>query len=238
MPALCAAATISAVATAVCAATATAEQPPAVGGGSGIVIDRQFGCTLTTVGYDAADRLVGLTAGHCGEPGAEVLTDAAPNRGTVGRIVHTNHELDYAVIEFAPGAIRPSARVGALTILDTGAAASFPTVVCKKGRTTGTTCGITWGDLAGRPADTWTQLCVLEGDSGAPVVVGTRLVGMVNAYLGIGCFGPEVGTDIDAITADLNARADVGAGFRPVAADEHEVRRVTDDGGIRSTPPG
>ncbi|MGY2063763.1 serine protease, partial [Nocardia gipuzkoensis] len=63
---------------------------------------------------------------------------------------------------------------------------------------------------------TWSQMCVVEGDSGAPVVVGTTLVGMVNAYLAVACFGPEVGTNMDIITADMNARGDVGAGYRPI----------------------
>ncbi|MGN2636706.1 serine protease [Nocardia takedensis] len=200
--------------------TAAADSdPPHIGGGSGIVIDDQVGCTLTTVGHDAADRLVGLTAGHCGEPGAAVSTEADPSRGTVGRIVYSDHRLDYAVIEFAPGAIAPTDRVGTAAIVEIGAPVNFPTVVCKKGRTTGTTCGVTWGDLVGPASDTWNQLCVLEGDSGAPVLVGATLVGMVNAYAGPGCLGPQIGTDIQAVVADLDARADIGAGFRPIRPD-------------------
>ena len=50
--------------------------PPVVGGGSGIIIDNQFECTVTTVGYDGAGRLVGMTAGHCGDPGAQVYAEA------------------------------------------------------------------------------------------------------------------------------------------------------------------
>ncbi|MEV0710874.1 serine protease [Nocardia aurea] len=195
---------------------AARDEPPAVGGGSGIVIDQRATCTLTTVGYDAAGRLVGLTAGHCGEPGAAVSAEAAPDQGVVGRFVRTNHELDYAVIAFDPDRISPVNRVGTLSIAGIGAPAQFPNVVCKKGRTTGSTCGVTWGDLAGPESRTWTQLCVLEGDSGAPIVVGSTLVGMVNAYYGVGCFGPEMGTDIHAVVADLNAGSEVGAGFRPI----------------------
>ena len=49
------------------AGAAHAQAGPAVlGGGSGIIIDNQFECTLTTIGNDGAGRLVGLTAGHCG----------------------------------------------------------------------------------------------------------------------------------------------------------------------------
>lgn len=86
----------------------------------------------------------------------------------------------------------------------------------QKGRTTGNTCGVAWGDVFGTNSETWTQMCVLEGDSGAPVVVGSTLVGMVNAYLAVGCFGPEVGTTMSVIMNDINRRGDVGAGFLPI----------------------
>jgi hypothetical protein len=32
----------------------------------------------------------------------------------------------------------------------------------------------------------------------------------------MGCLGPEVGTDINAILTDIDARGDIGAGFRPI----------------------
>ncbi|MEU8901512.1 S1 family peptidase [Nocardia sp. NPDC048505] len=196
--------------------TAQAAAPPVVGGGSGIIIDNQSQCTLTTVGYDRDGRLLGLTAGHCGDAGAQVVTEANPNFGVVGRFVYSNPELDYALIEFTPGKIDPVARVGDTTITGMGAPAQFPAVVCKKGRTTGTSCGVVWGPLRAAHHETWTQLCVLEGDSGAPVMAGSTLVGMVNAYLAIGCLGPEVGTNMSAISADLEARGEVGAGFHPI----------------------
>ncbi|WP_245668297.1 S1 family peptidase [Nocardia xishanensis] len=197
------------------AGTATAADPPVLGGGSGIVVANQAECTLTTIGHDRAGRLVGLTAGHCGEPGATVLAEYNPNYGVVGRFAHSDPVLDYAVIEFDADRVTPARQLGDIAITGLGAPAQFPTVVCKKGRTTGTTCGVAWGDI-GATSDTWTQLCVLEGDSGAPVLVGSTLVGMVNAYLGVGCFGPEVGTDIHAVVADLDARGEVGAGFQPI----------------------
>ncbi|MEV0251277.1 S1 family peptidase [Nocardia sp. NPDC050712] len=196
--------------------TAQAADPPMVGGGSGIIVDSQAQCTLTTVGYDRGGRLLGLTAGHCGQAGAKVVTEANPNYGVVGRFVYSNPELDYALIEFTLGKINPVARVGETTITGIGAPAQFPAVVCKKGRTTGTSCGVVWGNLRAAHHETWTQLCVLEGDSGAPVMSGSTLVGMVNAYLAVGCLGPEVGTNMSAISADLEARDDVGAGFHPI----------------------
>ncbi|WP_431965703.1 S1 family peptidase [Nocardia sp. bgisy134] len=207
------------IAAAVClapvAGTATAADPPVLGGGSGIVVGNQAQCTLTAIGHDRAGRLVGLTAGHCGAPGATVLAEYDPNYGVVGRFAHSDPVLDYAVIEFDADRVTPVRQLGDIAITGIGAPARFPAVVCKKGRTTGTTCGVAWGAV-GPATESWTQLCVLEGDSGAPVLIGSTLVGMVNAYLGVGCFGPEVGTDIHAVVTDLNARGEVGAGFQPI----------------------
>lgn len=189
--------------------------PPVIGGGSGIIIDNQFECTVTTIGHDAAGRLVGLTAGHCGDAGAQVWSEQARGAGVIGHFVYSNHDLDYAVIQFDPGRIIPVNHVGNVTITRLGPPAQFPSIVCKEGRTTGNTCGIAWGDIF-QTDETWSQMCVVEGDSGAPVVMGTALVGMVNAYLAVACFGPEVGTNMDAIIHDLNARHGVGAGYHPM----------------------
>ncbi|WP_328711509.1 S1 family peptidase [Nocardia salmonicida] len=190
--------------------------PPVIGGGSGIVIDNAFECTVTTVGYDGAGRLVGLTAGHCGDAGATVSAEADRGYGEIGRFVYSNSELDYAVIQFTPGRITPVNRIGNVTITGVGGPAQFPTIVCKEGRTTGNTCGITWGDVFATNTETWSQMCVVEGDSGAPVVVGSTLVGMVNAYLALACVGPEVGTNMNSILDDMNGRGGVGSGYRPI----------------------
>ncbi|MFC8531112.1 S1 family peptidase [Nocardia sp. NPDC057227] len=199
-------------------AGAAQAQPgaPVLGGGSGIVIDDAFECTLTTVGYDGAGRLVGITAGHCGDPGAQVYAEADRGAGVVGRFVHSDPRLDYAVIQFQPGRVTPVNRVGNVTIAGIGGPAAFPMIVCKEGRTTGNTCGISWGDVFATNIETWSQMCVVEGDSGAPVVVGNQLVGMVNAYLAFACYGPEVGTNMTTIMDDLNGRNSIGSGFRPI----------------------
>ncbi|NQE89113.1 serine protease [Nocardia terpenica] len=189
--------------------------PPIIGGGSGIIIDNQFECTVTTIGHDNGGRLVGLTAGHCGEAGSQVWAEQARAAGVIGHFVYSNHDLDYAVIEFDQDRVTPVNHVGNVTITGLGAPAQFPNIVCKEGRTTGNTCGITWGDIF-QTDETWTQMCVVEGDSGAPVVVGSTLVGMVNAYLAVACFGPEVGTNMNAIINDINVRNGVGAGFYPI----------------------
>ncbi len=189
--------------------------PPVIGGGSGIIIDNQYECTMTTIGHDSGGRLVGLTAGHCGEAGSQVWAEQDRGAGVVGHFVYSNHDLDYAVIQFDPGRVTPVNRVGNLTITGVGAPAMFPNIVCKEGRTTGNTCGLAFGDVF-QTDETWTQMCVVEGDSGAPVVIGSTLVGMVNAYLAVACFGPEVGTNMTAIINDMNAHGGAGAGFAPI----------------------
>ncbi|NLV79003.1 MAG: serine protease [Rhodococcus sp.] len=198
---------------------AAAAPPVTLGGGSGITLGNGsediFDCTLTTIGYDGAGRLVGLTAGHCGDPGMTVKAEYDIDAGTVGRIVSTNDSLDYAVIQFDAAKVVPVNRVGNVTITGVGAPADFPNIACKEGRTTGNTCGVVWGDVFGAQ-ETWSQVCVVEGDSGAPLVVGTTLVAMVNAYLMAPCIGPEVGTNIDVIFDDINARGGVGSGFHPI----------------------
>lgn len=199
------------------AGAAHAQAGPAVlGGGSGIIIDNQFECTLTTIGNDGAGRLVGLTAGHCGNAGASVVAEANPALGQVGTFRTSNPDLDYAVIEFDRGKVVPVNRVGNTTITHVADPAGFPNIICKEGRTTGSTCGIAWGDVFETGIETWSQMCVIEGDSGAPVVFGTALIGMVNAYLLVPCIGPEVGTNMNTILGDINASGGVGAGFRPI----------------------
>ena len=93
-----------------------------------------------------------------------------------------------AIIDLNPAKVVPLRSVRGVTIrtIDTRPI-GFPTIACKQGRTTGNTCGITWfsdGNVH------LSQMCVIEGDSGSPVVVGDRLVGMVNAYYFVGCIGP------------------------------------------------
>lgn len=190
-----------------------------LGGGSGITLGDGasdiFDCTLTTIGHDNAGRLVGFTAAHCGGPGTTVKSERNIDAGVVGHVVTSNVALDYAVIQFDPGKVDAVNRVGNVTITDVGAPAQFPNLACKEGRTTGNTCGVVWGDVFGSQ-ETWTQVCVIEGDSGAPLVVGTTLVAMVNAYLAAPCIGPEVGTNFATIMADVDAWGGAGSGFRPI----------------------
>lgn len=187
--------------------------PPktALGGGSGILVLRggnsAAACTVTAVGRPTSGQhrgqLIALTAGHCGNPGQQVLAESNPNRGPLGVISYSAADLDIAVIRLDPERVRPVRTVRGVTINRYSTKPiSFPTIVCKEGRTTGNTCGVTWfSDGVGH----FSQMCVVEGDSGSPVVVGDTLVGMVNAYYFVSCLGPETGTGMGPIIRRLNA---------------------------------
>ncbi len=186
-------------------ASAAPPVPVALGGGSGILIHQggnsASACTLTTIGYDDPGHLYGLTAGHCGESGQEVMSESQQGPGVLGEITFSNHELDYAIISFDETKVVPTRTVGGVTIRDVQRTPpNFGTIACKEGRTTGHTCGVTWFSNGTVHIS---QICVIEGDSGSPVVVGDHLIGMVNAYYFIGCIGPETGTNITPILNDM-----------------------------------
>lgn len=199
----------------VAAPTAQAAGVAALGGGSGIVINDERICSLTTIGHDNSGALVGLTAGHCGNVGDPVVPEYDEGIGVVGHFVVSDQNLDYAVIAFDPGRVLPLRTVGNTTITDIGRPVDFGTVVCKEGRTTGNTCGVTWGDIfeEGTPL---TQTCVMEGDSGGPIVRGTTLVGMVNAYLLAPCIGPQIGNSLEFVLGAINHNGGPGSGYRPI----------------------
>ena len=177
-----------------------------LGGGSGILVlkggNSAAACTLTTIGNAKTGELIGITAGHCGKPGQKVVSETFQSRGQAGTITYSDPKEDVAIIEFDRSRVVPLRTVRSVTIrgIDTRPI-GFPTVACKEGRTTGSTCGVAWfsdGDVH------FSQMCVIEGDSGSPVVVGDKLVGMVNAYYFLGCLGPETGTNIGPILNYVN----------------------------------
>ncbi|MBJ7290560.1 serine protease [Williamsia sp.] len=198
------------------AGAASAKADIFLGGGSGIIVlkggNSASACTLTTIGRDSAGRLVGLTAGHCGSVGQTVLSETFSNKGAAGRIIVSNDSLDFDVIQFDANRVVPLRTVRGVTIRSIQTAApQFPSVLCKTGRTTGQTCGITFfSDNQSH----FSAVCVAEGDSGSPVVIGDRLIGMVNAYYFTACIGPETGSNIAPI---LRAMSNAGVkGFRVI----------------------
>lgn len=159
--------------------TAAADDKLPLGGGAGIVVNGDTMCTLTTIGHDKNGDLIGFTSAHCGGPGAQIAAEGAENAGPVGIMVAGNDGLDYAVIKFDPAKVTPVAVFNGFAINGIGPDPSFGQIACKQGRTTGNSCGVTWGP-GESPGTLVMQVCGGPGDSGAPVTVDNLLVGMIH----------------------------------------------------------
>ena len=208
------------------AAPVQADSPVVLGGGSGIVVDGESLCTLTTIGHDSAGRLVGFTSAHCGGPGAVVSAEGVPAAGVLGTMVAGNEGLDYAVIQFDPAKVAPTKNVNGFQIDGLGPDPRFGDIACKLGRTTGYSCGVTWGP-GQDPGTIVNQVCGQPGDSGAPVTVNNRLVGMIHGAFTDGLptcvlqyiplHTPAVTMSFNTQLADITAKNRPGTGFVPVA---------------------
>jgi hypothetical protein len=204
---------------------ARADDLVPLGGGSGIVIDGDTFCTLTAIGHDNRGKLIGFTSAHCGGPGAQVGSEAAADRGVLGTMVAGNEGLDYAVIEFDPQKVQPVDNVGGFLIDGLAPDPVFGEVACKLGRTTGQSCGVTWGP-GDKPGTILNQVCGQPGDSGAPVTVDNHLVGMIHGAFSedlptcvtqyVPLHTPAVTMSMNSILADINAKNRPGAGFVPI----------------------
>ena len=217
---------VLAVASAAPPAQAAPDDKVMIGGGAGIVIDGDTYCTLTSIGNDNTGALVGFTSAHCGGPGAQVAAEAAPDAGVLGTMVAGNDGLDYAVIRFNPAKVAPVSNWNGFAINGIGPDPAFGQVACKLGRTTGYSCGVTWGP-GEEPGTIVNQVCGRPGDSGAPVTVNNKLVGMIHGAFSdsiptciikyIPLHTPAVTMSINSVLADLTAKGRPGAGFVPTA---------------------
>lgn len=174
-------------------------------------------CTLSMAGYDQHGNKVGFTAGHCGGVGAEVYSADAPQVGVAGHIVQIIPGLDVAVIQFNERAQLTRSYSG-VTINAVGGQAVLGQQLCKKGVATGFTCGVAWDAYNA-------QVCAMQGDSGAPMLFGDRIIGVVSGGNPIVPAGscttpwqgplhmPTISTPIDSILGVLNAQGGTGAGF-------------------------
>lgn len=208
-------------------ALAAPDEKVLIGGGAGIIIDTETFCTLTAIGNDRTGALIGFTSAHCGGPGAVVTSEAAADSGPIGTMVTGNDGLDYAVIRFDPDKVTPVSNWNGFAIDGIGPDPAFGQVACKLGRTTGYSCGVTWGP-GEDPGTIINQVCGRPGDSGAPVTVNNKLVGMIHGAFSdaiptciikyIPLHTPAVTMSINAILADLSAKDRPGAGFVPTAS--------------------
>lgn len=220
-------AAMGAVLLSLCApAVAAAADKVVLGGGAPIVINGEEACTLTAIGTDYQRNLVGFTSAHCGGPGATVAAEQAMGAGTLGVMVAGNDALDYAVIQFDPAKVTPVSNYNGFQISGLGPDPTFGQIACKLGRTTGYSCGVTWGP-GEEPGTILSQVCGRPGDSGAPMTVDNRLVGLIHGAFSeelptcvvkfIPLHTPAVAESINAVLADLAAKGRPGAGFVPVA---------------------
>lgn len=208
-------------------ATSRADDRVILGGGSGIVIDGDTLCTLTTIGNDDRGNLIGFTSAHCGGPGAQVVSERAQASGVVGTMVAGNEGLDYAVIQFDPQKVQPVNTIDGFEIDGLGPDPAFGDNACKLGRTTGYSCGVTWGP-GDKPGTIINQVCGQPGDSGAPVTVNNQLVGMIHGAFSedlptcvvkfIPLHTPAVTISMTAVLGDVDAKNRPGSGFVPVGA--------------------
>jgi hypothetical protein len=220
--AVCAVAALAALS--VVTASPAVAAPVTLGGGSGIVINGESYCTLTAIGTDNRGDLVGFTSAHCGGPGAQVAAEGAEAAGPVGVMVAGNDALDYAVIRFDRSKVAPTNNVNGFVIDGLGPDPAFGQVVCKLGRTTGTSCGVTWGP-GEDPGTVLNQVCGAPGDSGAPVTANNKLVGMIHGAFSddlpscvikfIPLHTPAVTMSFNTQLADITAKGRPGTGFVP-----------------------
>lgn len=204
---------------------ARADEPVPLGGGSGLVVNGETLCTLTAIGTDNRGNLIGFTSAHCGGPGAQVGAEGAEANGVLGEMVAGNDALDYAVIQFDPQRVRPVNNVDGFQIDGLGPDPIPGDIACKLGRTTGYSCGVTWGP-GEEPGTIVNQVCGQPGDSGAPVTVNNRLVGLIHGAFTedlptciikfIPLHTPAVTMSINAVLADITAKNRPGSGFVPV----------------------
>ncbi|WNG87111.1 S1 family peptidase [Mycobacterium sp. ITM-2016-00317] len=206
---------------------AHAAPPVVLGGGSGLVVNGESLCTLTAIGTDNQGNLIGFTSAHCGGPGAVVAAEADQAAGPVGTMVAGNDILDYAVIKFDPAKVTPVNTVNGFRIDGLAPDPRFGDVACKLGRTTGYSCGVTWGP-GEAPGTIVNQVCGQPGDSGAPVTVNNRLVGMIHGAFSedlptcvvkfIPLHTPAVTMSFNTQLADITAKGRPGTGFVPIGA--------------------
>jgi hypothetical protein len=143
-----------------------------------------------------------------------------PEQTPVGTVVRTGAQ-DNGVILLNDNAV-VTRSYNDVTVDDLGGPAPAPLQeVCKTGIATGRSCGPVLGQAGTEIA---AQICAGHGDSGAPVSVGGRLVGVISGGLAAlpPCVHPLQGPvhsptlipTWDAVAAEMDAAGGVGAGFR------------------------
>ena len=144
----------------------------------------------------------------------------------VGTMVTGNDGLDYAVIRFDPAKVQPVSNWKGFAIDGIGPDPAFGEVACKTGphHRLFVRCHLGPGS---DPGTILNQVLRAARDSGAPVTVNNKLVGMIHGAFSddlptcivkfIPLHTPAVTMSINSILADLTARDRPGAGFVPTS---------------------
>lgn len=203
-------------------AAAPAPAAPAaitVGSGSPIHMpqpDGQVGaCTVAGVGNDKFGNKVALTAGHCGKVGDKVTTASGKPLGTyAASVMNVNGVVQFNKLDYAFIKLNNNVQFKTVTSLaPKGISPNKPTlgqVVCKDGITTGVTCGALLG--ASRTEGAGYQFTYF-GDSGGPVTMNGKLVGVTSRTILVPIITPTMYTFASDIVRDATAKNTVGAGF-------------------------
>jgi hypothetical protein len=204
------------------APTATADDKVVLGGGAGIVVQGTY-CTLATIGHDKTGLLVGLTAGHCGGPGAPVVAEGSDNHGPIGTVAAVGDGMDYGLIRFDPAKITPTANFAGFAITGIGPDPDWHAHACTNGAANGIQCGGVASIPGPGPRSAMNHAVFQPGDDGGPVTSNDLLIGLVyggntaQANLDIPQIDFTQYTKLSAIMNDVNAKGGPGAGFTPLA---------------------
>lgn len=182
-------------------------------------------CTTGVVGTDSFGNYVGISAGHCLSAGTDVYYPGKRNLGPIGKTAissggpdYLNTGLDYSVILYDKTKVVLDSDGPGIRVDGNGPRPTFGAIGCKSGITTGRQCGLITGQ--DKLGNTIGYILTGPGDSGGPLAVGTKWVGITSKlYLNQDAWrGPFAFTSADKIRADLNSRNSIGAGFVPVNA--------------------
>jgi hypothetical protein len=208
----------------------------AINPGSKYVTTSWHSCTLAFWGYNAKNRPVALTAGHCHNASGPLSemplnnpwTDGAQVGNAFGQFAASAYGegFDSAIIaadsrSSLPTTVRRWAAGGTVTV-DGVVAPVVGAKVCKSGARTGWTCGtitapprqFTLAD-EGSPAVSGftTDMCSSEGDSGSPVLVGRKAVGIIS----FGSFHIEHGAGPEACSMEKQVERVVASKLSAIA---------------------
>ena len=128
------------------------------------------------------------------------------------------------MIQFDPQKVQPVNNVKGFEIDGLGPDPKLGDIACKLGRTTGYSCGVTWGP-GEQPGTIVNQVCGQPGDSGAPVTVNNLLVGMIHGAFSedlptcvvkyIPLHTPAVTMSFSALAGRHHRQEPTGLGLRP-----------------------